>query len=188
MDFSGIAARLGNIISDDPIWKLRRAALHTEIGEYVTATKLIAEATAELERRYRLDRNSLSIKSQLGWASWLSRATAVWSTRWDDLPQPRDFAALDIDPPAEIESMERTAADIEEKRREMPLEFSQLLRPDIIVRDRAEFTSAPEIRALSCSMNSTNLLSKRACRCASITSISAQTQQSLLSRRRSSRS
>ena len=118
MDFSGIAARLSNIISDDPIWKLRRAALHTEIGEYVTATKLITEATAELERRYRLDRNSLSIKSQLGWASWLSRATAVWSTRWDDLPQPRDFAALDIDPPAEIESMERTAADIEEKRRE----------------------------------------------------------------------
>jgi hypothetical protein len=118
MDLAGLAARLAKITSEDPIWKLRRAALHTEIGEYVTATKLITEATAELERRYRLDRNSLLIKSQLAWASWLSRATAVWSTRWDDLPQPRDFKALHIDPLGEIEYIKSKAEDIEKKRRD----------------------------------------------------------------------
>jgi hypothetical protein len=118
MDLAALASRLVNITSEDPIWKLRRAALLTEIGEYVKATKLIKDATADLERRHRLDRNSLTIKSQLAWGSWVSRATAVWSTRWNDLPRPRDFTALDIDPLGEIEYIERKAAEIEKKRRE----------------------------------------------------------------------
>ena len=118
MELAALAARLANITSEDPIWKLRRATLHTEIGEYATATKLIKDATADLERRHRLDRNSLTIKSQLAWASWVSRATAVWSTKWDDLPRPRDFTALDIDPLGEIEYIEHKAAEIEKKRRE----------------------------------------------------------------------
>jgi hypothetical protein len=118
MDTAALAARLANITSEEPNWKLRRAALHTEIGEYATATKLIKDATAELERRHRLDRNSLSIKSQLAWASWVSRATAVWSVRWNDLPRPRDFKGLDIDPLGEIEYIEDKAGEIEKKRRD----------------------------------------------------------------------
>jgi hypothetical protein len=31
MDFSGLAARLANISSEDPIWKLRRAAFMTAV-------------------------------------------------------------------------------------------------------------------------------------------------------------
>lgn len=118
MDLAALASRLANIASEEPIWKLRRAAMHTETGEYATATKLIKDATADLERRHRLDRNSLSIKSQLAWASWISRAAAAWSTRWNDLPRPRDFKELDIDPLGEIEYIERKAGEIEKKRRE----------------------------------------------------------------------
>lgn len=118
MSLAGVAARLANITAEDPIWKLRRAALHTEIGEYVTATKLIKDATAELERRHRLDGNSLSIKSQLAWSSWMSRATAIWSTGWNNLPRPRDFRELDIDPLREIEYIESEAGEIEKKRRD----------------------------------------------------------------------
>ena len=118
MDLTTLATRLAKITAEEPIWKLRRAALHTEIGEYATATKLIKDATAELERRHRLDRNSLAIKSQLTWASWLSRAAAVVSTKWSDLPQPRDFKELDIDPLGEIEYIESKAEEIEKKRRD----------------------------------------------------------------------
>ena len=118
MDLAALATRLANITSEDPLWKLRRAALHTEIGEYVAATKLIKDATADLERLHRLDRNSLSIKSQLAWASWVSRAAAAWSTRWNDLPRPRDFKELDIDPLQEIEYIESRAREIEKKRRD----------------------------------------------------------------------
>lgn len=118
MELSTLKTRLASITSEEPIWKLRRAALHTEIGEYAAATKLIKDATADLERRYRLDRNSLAVKSQLAWAAWISRATDMLSTRRSDLPRLRDFRELDIDPEGEIEDFEARAAEIEKKRRE----------------------------------------------------------------------
>jgi len=119
MDLVGLATRLAKITSDDPVWKLRRAALHTEIGEYAAAAKLIKDAAAELERRHRLDRNSLTVKSQLGWASWIYSASMMWSSASRaDRPRPRDFKELDIDPLAEIEYVEDRAANIEKERRE----------------------------------------------------------------------
>ena len=129
MDLAALATRLANITSEDPIWKLRRAALHTEIGEYVKATKLIKDATADLERRHRLDRNSLPIKSRLAWASWVSRASAAWNfVGRAELPRPRDFKELDIDPLAEIECIEDRAAEIEKDRRERPWQGSTGIR------------------------------------------------------------
>ncbi len=122
MNWVSLADRLAKMTSEEPIWKLRRAALHAEIGEYATATRLIRGATAELERRHRLDRNSISIKSQLAWASWLSRAAAMGVMRWDDLPQPRDFTEFDIDPEEEIRYVERKAGEIEKKRRDDAVE------------------------------------------------------------------
>lgn len=106
MELTTVQNRLVSITSEEPTWKLRRAALHTEIGEYATATRLIKEATADLERRFRLDRNCLPIKSQLAWAAWISRATDMLSMRWNDLPRLRDFRELDIDPAGEIEHFE----------------------------------------------------------------------------------
>lgn len=119
MDLKELVPGLLRITSEEPIWKLRRAALHTEIGEYVKATKLIKDAAADLERRHRLDRNSLSIKSQLAWANWINRASAAgnFASR-SGLPRPREFKDLDIDPLSEIEYIEDAARDIERKRRE----------------------------------------------------------------------
>ena len=119
LEVDGSNQRLAKITSDDLVWKLRRAALHTEIGEYATAAKLIKDAAADLERRHRLDRNSLTVKSQLGWASWIYSASMMWSSASRvDPPRPRDFKELDIDPFAEIEYVEDRAADIEKERRE----------------------------------------------------------------------
>ena len=117
MDLEALATRLVKMTSNEPIWKLRRATLHTEIGEYAAAAKLIKEATAELERRHRLDRNSLRIKSQLAWASWISRAADMMSVNWADLPRPRDYKELDIDPLGEIEFFSNRADKLNEERR-----------------------------------------------------------------------
>ena len=119
MDVAGVASGLGRITSESPLWKLRRAALHIEIGEYVKATKLIKDAAAELERRHRLDRNSLSVKSQLAWADWIRRAAELgnFANRTAHF-RPRNFKEFDIDPWGEIEYIDGTAKDIEEKRRE----------------------------------------------------------------------
>jgi hypothetical protein len=93
--------------------------LHTEIGEYVKATKLIKDAEADLERRHRLDRNSLSIKSKLAWANWISRASAAGDYASPAAhPRPRDLRGLDIDPLGEIEHVESIARDIQERRRQ----------------------------------------------------------------------
>jgi hypothetical protein len=119
MDLASVERRLAKITLEDPIWKLRRAALHSEIGEYTKATKLIKVAAADLERRHRLDRNSLSVKSHLAWASWISRACDAWSfVGQTNRPLPRDFKELDIDPRGEIEYIEDSAAKIEKDRRE----------------------------------------------------------------------
>lgn len=116
MDCGALGTRLANLKSEDPIWKLRRAALYTELGEYAKATKLIKDATADLERRHRLDRNSLVVKSQLAWASWVSEASDAWN--FGKTPRPREFKELDIDPRREIDYIEDSAARIEKKRRE----------------------------------------------------------------------
>jgi hypothetical protein len=119
MDLTSVRTELAKITSEDPIWKLRRAALHTEIGEHAKATKLIKEATVELERRHRRDRNSLIVKSHLAWASWMSRACDMWDfVGRPDLPLPRDFKQLDIDPQREIEYIENGGSKIEKDRRE----------------------------------------------------------------------
>ncbi|WP_050627299.1 SIR2 family NAD-dependent protein deacylase [Bradyrhizobium viridifuturi] len=120
MEFDTLAARLAKLKSDDPIWRLRRAALHTECGEYAKAAKLIKDAMADLERRHRLDRNSLVVKSQLGWASWINRASETWdSIGQADRPLlSRDFKELDIAPRAEVEYIENSAARIIKKRNE----------------------------------------------------------------------
>ena len=124
MDLEGIANGLVRIASEEPIWKLRRAALHTEIGGYVKATKLIKEATTDLERRHKLDRNSLAIKSLLAWANWVSRATEHWRAMGStSLTRPRDFRELDIDPAGEIEHIETDARRIEKERREAEVEI-----------------------------------------------------------------
>ncbi len=119
MDFQGITAALARLNSEHPIWMLRRAALYTEIGQYSKATKLIKDAAADLERHHRLDRNSLSIKSRLAWANWISRASAAGNFAMRAaLPRPREFKDLDIDPLGEIEYIESAAREIEKRRRE----------------------------------------------------------------------
>ena len=119
MDMDGMTGALERITAETPIWKLRRAALHIELGEHAKATKLIREAAADLEKWQRLDRNSLSIKSQLAWAQWNKRASEAWDlTAKGSLSKPYNFEQFDIDPLGEIEYIESKAKDIGEKQRE----------------------------------------------------------------------
>lgn len=111
LDFEALETSLGKLEDKDPVWKLRRAALHCEIGDETLATRLIEEATAELERLLRLDRSSLWIKSRLGWANWISRlATNFTSRRSQGMVRPREFRNLLIDPDDEMECL-RSAAN-----------------------------------------------------------------------------
>lgn len=130
LDLDALSAGLAILDSDDAIWRMRRAALHSEIGEFVKATKLIKDAAADLDKRHRLDRTSLWVKSHLAWADWLRRGTEAGNfRRWSDSPRPREFKDLLIDPSDEIESIETTAEAIQSKRSEEEAEVVPLFDP-----------------------------------------------------------
>lgn len=119
LDLDALATGLEKLDSVDPVWRMRRAALCVEIGENVKATKLIKETAADLEKRHRSNRNSLWIKSCLGWADWLSRGTDAANFRMrTGSSRPREFKDLLIDPSNEIERIENAAEEIQSKLNE----------------------------------------------------------------------
>jgi hypothetical protein len=112
LNLDALSKAIDSLDATDTIWSLRRAALLTEVGQYVQATKLIREASADYERRYRLDRASLWVRARLGWAEWIARGTHAASFRpTADLPKPREFKELLVDPLDEIQRVETTARE-----------------------------------------------------------------------------
>lgn len=55
----------------DPVWKLRKAFILSELARYRESAGLINEVYAELVRGYRNNRNSIFILSRLAWAHML---------------------------------------------------------------------------------------------------------------------
>jgi hypothetical protein len=114
LDYHGLQTLLPQLRSDDPLWQLRRAALHAELGEFAKATRLIKEAAVTLEKAYRLGRTSLWIKARLGWADWLAYLTDM-ARVYSPTYSPREFKDLKIDPQDEILRIRNEARDIANK-------------------------------------------------------------------------
>lgn len=62
---------LDKIQGADPVWKLRKAFILSELARYRESAGLINEVYAELVRGYRNNRNSIFILSRLAWAHML---------------------------------------------------------------------------------------------------------------------
>ncbi|BCF89100.1 hypothetical protein PPGU16_21670 [Paraburkholderia largidicola] len=105
--------------TDDSVWKLRRASLYAEAGRYSLATRLIKEATSDLEKVHRLDRSSVWIQARLGWAELINRGTvaANWSLR-AELPPARDFTTVQVDPHEELEQISAAAQAVQNEQRD----------------------------------------------------------------------
>lgn len=101
------------------MWRLRQAGLYAELGQYEKATKLIKNATAEFEKAYRLDRNSMWVRSGLAWASWFNRVGHMGNfAQRGELPQAREFRHVKIDPAYELETLENSADELRRKEQE----------------------------------------------------------------------
>lgn len=145
LDLIGLAAEIASISSNEPIWKLRKAGLYAEVGEHVRATRLIKEAAAELEQSYRLNRNSIWIKSALAWATWLHRVSEMghFGNR-DHLPRAREFKELKIDPSVELEVLQDDANEIRRKQQDDDAEVIPLFEPGSYRRGGAPAVAAPD--------------------------------------------
>ena len=76
LDHRELSIELAKLEGADPAWKLRRAALHCELGQFGEAGQLISDARNDLvDRRYR-DEESLWVRSRLAWAEWMFGATS----------------------------------------------------------------------------------------------------------------
>ena len=74
LDYSALTKLIPTIAGQDPAWKIRRAALHYEVGEFDEGTTLVNQALQELRDRYVRDRKLIWNISRLGWTLFLARA------------------------------------------------------------------------------------------------------------------
>lgn len=116
LDLPVLLAEVGKLATVDPICKLRLAALWSEVGHHTVSSKLIIEANAELDALHRLDRDSLSIKSRLGWANTFCRMKDAGRFVKGGRVKVRDFKDLRIDPPGEIDHFRKSAQEIQARR------------------------------------------------------------------------
>jgi len=88
LNYMGMEALVEKIAGEDPVWKLRQAALLMELGRFDEGAQLIAKAYGELRANYRRDRHSISILSRLTWAHWLLEAVhrSNFNQASDELP------------------------------------------------------------------------------------------------------
>lgn len=73
LDYAGLSELVEKVTGEDPVWKLRKAALLSELGRADEMSELVARAYGELLRSHRSDRRSIPILSRLVWAHWLLR-------------------------------------------------------------------------------------------------------------------
>ncbi|MBU9556744.1 SIR2 family protein [Burkholderia multivorans] len=88
LDYGSLADIVTDISGEDPVWKLRKAALLSELGHSDEAVQLLAQACRTLREHHRRDRQSISVMSRLLWAHWLMSAVqrASFSEMSEDLP------------------------------------------------------------------------------------------------------
>ena len=80
LDYVGIEALVEKIEGEDPVWKLRQAALLMDLGRFDDGKRQITEVYRELRERYRYSQNSIPILSRLSWTHWLLKAVTQFQT------------------------------------------------------------------------------------------------------------
>jgi hypothetical protein len=109
LNYAEMETLVKKIQGEDPVWKLRRAALLMELGRFEEGEGFVREAYRELRERYRYNQDSIRILSRLMWCHWLLKATTRFQTdkAIDSFPSiPKDWLC---DPWTWIEDIQRVA-------------------------------------------------------------------------------
>jgi len=118
LDYLGMETFVKNIHGEDPVWKLRQAALLMELGRFDEGEKLIATAYGELRENHRHDLYSIPILSRLMWAHLLLNAahTGNLNRTLEKLPDfvESNYRSWKCDPSTLIEEIKEKAIEKQE--------------------------------------------------------------------------
>ena len=124
-DYSALEKYVENITSNNPVWKLKKASLLAELGEFDRGEELVAEAYRMLLGQYRNDRNSLHILSRLAWAHWLIRGVEAWSPKREFKAFPSHYQDQKCSPWDHIEHISgRITKDLDKQKKQQTIEPS----------------------------------------------------------------
>jgi hypothetical protein len=115
LNYLGMEALVERITGEDPVWKLRQAALLMELGRFDDGEQLITDAYRELRERYHHDQNSIRILSRLAWTHWLLNAAKGYQTDKTIEALPATFKDWRCDPWTWIEHIRDKAIKRQEE-------------------------------------------------------------------------
>ncbi|MCH4810804.1 SIR2 family NAD-dependent protein deacylase [Vreelandella neptunia] len=110
-DYATLEIYVGEIKSSNSIWKLRKASLLAELGQFEKGKVIVAEAYRELLGHYRNDRNSIYVLSRLAWTQWLMRGIDLSSFRNEIKAFPTSYRDSKCDPWDHIEHIRNRITD-----------------------------------------------------------------------------
>lgn len=116
-DFPKLRTATEQIVPSDAVWKLRKASLFSEIGDFASGEPLIVEAYRELLIGSRHSPSSVFIISRLAWAAWLLRAVEITKSdkTLDELPS--RFQEMHCNPWDHVQQLrDATSKELERQR------------------------------------------------------------------------
>lgn len=122
-DFAKLRLAAERLTTPDAVWKLRKASLLGEVGDFVAGESLIAEAYRELLIESRHSPNSVFITSRLAWAAWLLKAVELVKSdkTLDELPL--RFQEMRCSPWDHIQQLrDATSEELERQRNDNSVE------------------------------------------------------------------
>jgi hypothetical protein len=82
LDFEGVQRGIAELKGEDPLWRLRQAALLCWLGKLSESESAVDEAISELREKFARNRRSLWVLSRLAWANFAKKQ--YWLVRDDD--------------------------------------------------------------------------------------------------------
>ncbi|MEQ1512806.1 MAG: SIR2 family protein [Lysobacteraceae bacterium] len=122
-DYISMEEIVENISTADPVWKLRKASMLSEIGRFEEGGSLVANAYRELLGRYRKNRGSIYCISRLAWAHWMLRATEILKLDKEIIELPSYYQDSKCSPWHHIECIrDRVSSALEKQQKSKSIE------------------------------------------------------------------
>lgn len=122
-DYVKLETFIAKLSEKDPVWKLRKAGLLAELGEFERGGVLVKEAFNELQRQHRNDKKSVFVLSRLAWAHWFYRIVNYSSLGGELIKTPLSYKQANTDPWDFIQDLRnRTQKELESQQRQNSIE------------------------------------------------------------------